>query len=151
MKRKKMPSNLSASGSDPCWRKSTDTDIIFRAEPPEKPPWTIKPAKVLLSLSRFKKEETCPEIFHSAFLELREAHPGYQGVYTNGSKMDDKVAAASVSSQHRFTRRLPDGASVYSAELYAIRLALKMIHRKIKRNSIIFSDSKSSLQALLQA
>jgi len=124
---------------------------IIKAKPPEKPPWTKEPAEVLLTLCKHKKEETCPEIYRSGFLEIREDHPGFQDVYTDGSKMDDKVAAAAVCGQHRETRRLPDGASVYSAELQAIRLALKIVYKKIKRNSIIFSDSKSSLQALMQS
>ena len=80
-----------------------------------------------------------------------QQHQGYQDVYTDGSKANDTVAAAAVYGQHVLTKRLPDEASVFSAELLAIMLALKLIVKKVRGNAIIFSDSKSSLQALSQS
>ena len=50
---------------------------------------------------------------------------------TDGSKTEDGVAAAAVSTKlinKPFTCRLPDDSSVYTAELRAILLALKHVY-----------------------
>jgi len=44
--------------------------------------------------------------------------------------------------------RLPDKSSVYTAELFAIRLALKLIRRLKQKSFVMYSDSLSSLQAI---
>jgi len=46
------------------------------------------------------------------------------------------------------TTRLPNKASVFRAELYAISFALSLIRRSKEKNVIIFSDSMSSLEAI---
>jgi len=46
------------------------------------------------------------------------------------------------------TTRLPNNASIFRAELYAISLALAVIRRGKEKNFIIFSDSMSSLEAI---
>jgi len=60
----------------------------------------------------------------------------------------DQVAAAVVYRSTTKTARLPNTASIFSAELYAISLPLAVIRRSKENNFVIFSDSMSSLQAL---
>ena len=48
----------------------------------------------------------------------------------------------------RKTTRLPNNASIFRAELYAISLALAIIRRSKEKNFIIFSDSMSGLEAI---
>ena len=43
---------------------------------------------------------------------------------------------------------LPDKSSVYTAELSAIRMALKLIRRLKEKSFVIYSDSFLSLQAI---
>ena len=65
--------------------------------------------------------------------------------------MDEKVAAAAVSSiapNSRFSCRLRDHCSIYTAELQAILFALKQACQFQERKFIIVSDSLSALQAL---
>ena len=62
--------------------------------------------------------------------------------------MGDGVASAVVWQKSCKTVRLPGNASIFRAELYAISLALNIIHRCRDKDFIIFSDSMSSLQAL---
>ena len=72
-------------------------------------------------------------------------------ISTNGSKVDEKVAAAAVSSvapNSPFSCRLRDHCSIYTAELQAILLALKQAYQSQERKFMIFSDSLSALQAL---
>ena len=54
---------------------------------------------------------------------------------------DDKAAAAAVIDNHSSIERLPDKSSIFSAELVETA-------DDDERNYIIFSDSKSALQAI---
>jgi len=58
------------------------------------------------------------------------------------------VATAVVHGTVTKTTRLPNNASIFTAELYAISLALAVIRRRKEKNFIIFSDSMSSLEAI---
>jgi len=62
--------------------------------------------------------------------------------------MGNQVTTAVVSRSTTKTTRLPNTASIISAELYAISLAVTVICRSKENNFVIFSDSMSSLQAL---
>ena len=44
--------------------------------------------------------------------------------------------------------RLPDAASIFRAELYALLLAIDVIQCSKEKNFVIFSDSMSSLQSI---
>ena len=48
-----------------------------------------------------------------------------------------------------FTCRLPDDNSIYTAELRAILLVLKHVYYSLKKSFLILSDSRSSLQSIL--
>ena len=72
-------------------------------------------------------------------------------IYTDGSKVDEKVAAAAVLSVARnspFACRLRDHCSIYTAELQIILFALKQVYQSKEKKFMIFSDSFSALQAL---
>ena len=60
-----------------------------------------------------------------------------------------RVAFAFVTPFSTFSKRLLDKASIYPAEMFAISTALKYIKgRKNDNKFVIYSDSKSALQAL---
>ena len=72
-------------------------------------------------------------------------------IYTDGSKVDEKVAAAavlSVAPNRPFSCRLRDYCSTYTAELQAILFALKQVYQSKEKKSWFFSDSLSALQVL---
>jgi ribonuclease HI len=87
-------------------------------------------------------------VFRTKFNELRDRYSDYHSVYTDGSKEGERVAAAAVGSRRTLSSRLPDKASVSSAELKAILMALDYVSRSTGDKHIIFSDSLSSLQSL---
>ena len=90
-------------------------------------------------------------MYKQAFLEVTSRHQNYVQIFTDGSKVDEKVAAAAVSSvapNSPFSCRLKDHCSIYTAELQAILLALKQAYHAQERKFVIFSDSLSALQAL---
>ena len=61
------------------------------------------------------------------------------------------MAAAAVTDSEIFMNRLADHSSIFTAEAKAISLALDHIKKTNNRSYLIFSDSLSCLQALLQA
>ena len=72
-------------------------------------------------------------------------------MFTDGSKTDDGVAAAAVSSRNYkkpYAYRLPGDSSIYTAELRAILLALKHVYHSKQKSFLILSDSLSALQAI---
>ena len=67
------------------------------------------------------------------FNEYHEAQGSHDEVYTDGSKMNERVRAAAVISRHfqngettccQLSKRLPDNSTIFAAEAIAITLAL---------------------------
>ena len=128
-----------------------DKDNIFECKPINSP-WCRPKPEIDWSLTQFKKSETTSEIFLSKFLEIKASYAGYQEIYTDGSKSDDAVAFAALYQDFDFSceGRLPPISSVFSAELFAIYEAFWIIKNSHLNHFVIFSDSKSSLEALTQ-
>jgi len=112
------------------------------------PPWLLDHPRVNFDLHCFHKEDTVSEIYRSRFHELCSHCDGFRRLYTDGSKIGDHVASAAVARNSTKTVRLPDKASIFRAELYAISLAMDFIRHSKDSRFIVFSDSKSSLEAL---
>ena len=77
-------------------------------------------------------------------------HQNYVQIFTDSSKVSEKVAVAAVSSvapNKPFSCQL-DHYSIYTAELQAILFALKQAYQSQESKFVIFSDSLSALQAL---
>jgi len=72
----------------------------------------------------------------------------YYRIFTDGSKEGNRVAAAVVHPDNTKCVRLPDTASIFRAELYALLLAIDVVRHSKEKNFVIFSDSLSSLQAI---
>ena len=83
--------------------------------------------------------------------QIKEKFHNYKYIYTDSSKVEEKVAAAAVTDSEIFMNRLADHSSIFTAEAKAISLALDHIKKTNNRSYLIFSDSLSCLQALLQA
>jgi len=61
------------------------------------------------------------------------------------------TATAVVFKSHIITRRLPNSVSIYTAELYAIFLALNELSKQqhnLHKHYLLFSDSLSSLNSI---
>lgn len=82
--------------------------------------------------------------------EIVDKYKDYTHIYTDGSKDGDRAALAFVSPSFTFSKRLPDKASIFTAELEALVAALRYIKMSsISKKFILFVDSKSALQALM--
>lgn len=116
---------------------------------PSFPPWLLKSAVFVYSLHHIgSKDETSPDIYRSKFYELMSAFSGYEHIYTDGSKDGTAVAAAAIWNGHTLSQRLPDNASIFSAEARAVVLALDFVRQSRNRSHLILSDSLSCLQSI---
>ena len=125
-----------------------DLDNIAEFKVPDVPPWTFSQPRVLFSLHNDKKSQTDPLVFRTKYHELLSNFPGYETIFTDGSKDGDTAGSACVTPSDTYKCRLPDNASIFSAEIKAIDLALDHIEQSRNSDFIIFSDSLSVLQSL---
>ena len=93
------------------------------------------------------------------FNEFCEAQGSHDEVYTDGSKMNERVGAAVVINRHfesgettcrQLSKRLPSNSTIFAAEATAIRLALNFYQHMgpVHHDVIVYSDSMSYLQAI---
>ena len=78
-------------------------------------------------------------MYKQAFLEITSRHQNYVQIFTDGSKVDEKVAAAAVSSvasNSPFSCRLRDHCSIHTAQLQAVLFALEQAYQS--QESMIF-------------
>ena len=94
------------------------------------------------------KTETNPLVFKQKLAEFIDSKQTGIEIYSDGSKDKKNVAAAAVIYQDVFLARLPDEATLFSAEAKAIELAFEHIKMSKYTHFTIFSDSLSCLQSL---
>ena len=91
-------------------------------------------------------------------MEITLKHQNHVQIFTDGSKVDEKVAAAAVSSvapNSPFSCRLRDHCSINTAELQAILFALKQAYqslantRKDNNNKKVLKFKQSSGSKIL--
>ena len=93
------------------------------------------------------------------FREYQETLGSHDEVFTDGTKMNERVGAAAVINRHfqngdttcrHLTKRLPDNSTIFAAEAAAITLALNYYQHMgpVQHDVIVYSDSMSCLQAI---
>ena len=107
------------------------------------PPWKLHRPIIDTYLTKYEKSKTDPLEYRTGFNNLREKYENFLCAFTDGSKSDGGVTAAAFSSKFFLQIRLPDEASIFTAELYAIRYALDFIASADQSDFIVFSDSLS--------
>ena len=91
--------------------------------------------------------------------EFRESQGSHDDVYTDGSKMKERVGAAAVINRHfqngettccQLSKRLPDNSTIFAAEATAISLALNYYQHMgpVHHDVVVYSESMSCLQAI---
>ena len=94
------------------------------------------------------KRDLPPTVSHALFLEHASSHSNSVSVFTDGSKCDTGVGFGVVFPSFCRGGSLPMVASVFTAELSAIVLALRIIFTLPVNSFTIFSDSQGALSAL---
>ena len=120
---------------------------------PPFPPWHHDNIKVDTSLSKLLKKADSEAIIRAVSLEYIHSNISqYVHVYTDGSKCPNSGRTSSAFCCPELRTgvgvRVTDGASVYTSELVAIILAIRWIEDIGILNSVILSDSLSSLIAI---
>ena len=104
----------------------------------ETPPGKLIVSDVSFDLCKYKKSETDPTLYRLYYSELLKYFTGDTHIFTDGSKDGDKTAAAFICQYFEFSKRLPDKASIFTAELEAIVSALRSIKSTTKKKIVIF-------------
>ena len=114
------------------------------------PPWQLQRAQFNLELSAHSKEATAHSMYRQLFAELLGRYRAYAPVFTDGSQVGGATGCCFVLNGAAHKYHIPDGGSVFTAELYAIFYFLLFISRSAPAHFIICCDSLSALQALQQ-
>ena len=101
-----------------------------------------------LDLLEHSKPSTIPDEFKQYALERLARYADFRTFFTDGSKGAEGVGCAFVSETIGRGFRLPDTASVFTSELYAIYQVLKHIRRHGHDRCLIVTDSASAAMAL---
>jgi len=112
------------------------------------PYWSLKYPDIDTHMTKYEKSNMNAIELRQRFLELLEHYPEYYEVYTDGSKSESAVACAGIGNDMTLQIRLPDGASIYTAELTAILESLHILQLSSHDRILIISDSLSALDAL---
>ena len=79
---------------------------------------------------------------------MKSCYIDHRAIYTDGSKAGNRVDAAATSNNLSAEVRLPGNASIFTAELQALKMDFNIVKNCDWDRFIIFTDSLSSLQAL---
>ena len=109
------------------------------------PTWSLHTPQICNEISEFPKQSTTGQTYLREFDRvILESYAGYIKLLTDGPKYG--VGSAAVCGVTVRTASLPKQASIFSAELHAIHLALLIIHDQLEERFVIFTDSLSSIQ-----
>ncbi|GBN53980.1 putative cytochrome P450 49a1 [Araneus ventricosus] len=106
---------------------------------------------ILLTIFYFFKPSTSDIVFQQHFYDHRQHYSDYIPIYTDGSKSDNHVGSAAVFPDFTIAETLHPFCSVYTSELYAIYLGLLKISTLNFKKAIIYTDSRSGINALRSA
>ena len=114
---------------------------------PRVPPWAL-PEVTFCSFFAGTKASVAPQVLCHLFQDHSLLHSGTVPVYTDGSRSSDGVGFGVVFPNFSQGGSLPLAASIFTAELTAIILALKLVFVHQDTHFTIFSDSFGALCAL---
>lgn len=115
------------------------------------PTWQIPTTTFCDSFLQEKKTNVNPENIKIMFFDhLEELHHDCEHIYTDGSKSEFKVGMATIYKQRKITSRLRAETTIFTAELLAILKSMPIISKSRKDKFTIFSDSRSSIQAIMK-
>ena len=123
-------------------------NIAIHEELHDYPLWDNPPIHCLTHIASFEKENTLPDFYRNEFYIIKNNFPEHECIYTDGSKQDNKVGYAYVTSLFTIATRISDGSSIFTAEALAVLKSLEYIQLSTFQKFIIFSDSLSLIQSI---
>lgn len=112
--------------------------------------WKLSPETFCDGFSCPSRTESRTRLIRMLFLEHRmESHRHEEAIYTDGSRSEEGAGCATLYGNTVIRRHLRDESSVFTAELIAIEEALNIVSSRNLSNVVIFTDSKSSIEAMM--
>lgn len=112
------------------------------------PPYASGIYPLCPGIIKTSKSDIPADIMRGLFTDHSAFHSEQLAVYTDGSKSENGVGFSVILPQAVKSKRLPDAASIYSAELHAVLFALAYFTRIGRDSFVIYSDSRSALQSI---
>ena len=112
------------------------------------PPWIRKISSSCKKLLHLSKRHLNDSVLKQLTEEHKNEHANSFSIYTDGSKTENGVGFAVVSERFKIQSSLPDNASIYTAELTAIKAAIDNVIKFKVKNVTIFSDSQSAIKGI---
>ena len=123
-------------------------DVVILRQKDRVAPWDEVPVSCDWSLTKYNKRAISPQALQQEFFSLREIYKDYTEFYTDGSKSWSFVGCAVYSAAFTKALQIDSVASIFTAELYGILLAVEHIIDKNIMKAILFVDSQSVLLAI---
>ena len=112
------------------------------------PPWKLDNINMCFEGINNSKSSSSSLVIQQEFRNHLYKHYKSNYCYTDGSKTQNKVGYAAVFGHKKIKRALPKEASIFTAELMAIRDALEEIEQLTDEYWTIYSDSMAALLAV---
>ena len=112
------------------------------------PPWRIASLSVCPDILHCPKEDIPRHITRAMFLDHLCSHSDSYIIYTDGSKSEVGTGYAWVSGDLSTQCHLSSHASIYTAELLAIKSAIDHSLTLTTNSIVIVTDSQSAIQAI---
>ncbi|GBO37713.1 hypothetical protein AVEN_149962-1 [Araneus ventricosus] len=125
---------------------TVDFPVLNKSD--EFPPWKDTRLNFIDIFEKWHESTTHNLVYQSIFYDHRQQFSGYEPVFTDGSKADNLVGTAVVIRNSIVSGGLHELCSVFTSEIYAIYLALVEIADRNYKKTILYSDSKSAIEAL---
>ena len=121
----------------------------FPYENLHRPTWHLPTIKVNTELSLLSKATTATVAYKQTFMHMmNQTYPNYSYIFTDGSKSERGVGSAAITQRTSRSQTLPKEASIYTAEMHALQLALSIIQWEGDSKYVICSDSIGALKTL---
>ena len=104
-------------------------DLIQTVSLPDDPPCTTQKPHIDLYLTHQKKHLGDDCLFQNLFDQFKSCYPVHRAIYTDGSKAENRVAAAATSDGLSAQVRLPGNASIFTAELQDLKQTFNIIKK----------------------
>ena len=110
--------------------------------------WKRERARFCFHLISIDKNQNVPQVNRQKALQHINSKGRHYSIFTDGSKNNNKVGSAAISTLESRTACLQGQASICTAELWAIKLALETVATTDYVKYTIYSDSKSALDSI---
>ena len=129
---------------------SIQPNLIMPERQLDTPPWIEPNINLCNYMHDFKKKDFSATQLKAIFLRHFQSHQNNYCIFTDGSLTDEGVGCAFVPQHDEAVNmRLPDEASIFTAELIAISRAISYANLNSHSESVtIFSDSRSAISAI---